>query len=85
MQPTFPVTLLLWPQQGRPGSQDRPQPRPKTIQAHAILFCVYAFRVCLGALVRLAVRLAALVATGAYGPAARITTRVASRWVLDPD
>ncbi len=66
-------------------SQDRPQPRSKTIQAHAILFCAYAFRMCLGALVRLAVRLAALVATGAYGAAARITTRVASRWVLDPD
>lgn len=61
-------------------SSDRPQPRPKTIQAHVVQFCVFVHRICLGSLLRIVGRLAGLFASIAPE---RITTRIASRWVLD--
>ncbi len=64
-------------------SQDRPQPRSKTIQAHVVLFGAYAARMSMGALLRIAERIRLLLDPGRTIPVARITSRVASRWVLD--
>lgn len=64
-------------------SQDRPQPRSKTIQAHVVLFGAYAARMSMGALLRIADRIRLLLDPARAIPVARITSRVASRWVLD--
>ncbi len=65
-------------------SQDRPQPRPKTIHAHVVQFCAFAYRMCLAAALQFTERLRASSSVSGVAPA-RLTLRVAARWVLEPD
>lgn len=66
----------------RPG-RAAASPRLRTTQTRVVLFGTYAARTSMGALLRIAERVRLGLDPSRAIPVARITTRVASRWVLN--